>query len=499
MIDNRVTLAVFFGLGGGLLQAVALSGAWDDADRPLTAALGVVALAVCAGLALARRLPAPAVHVLLGAGTAVVATAVRACGGGLPGAAVAMFSGWIVMYGALFLPRRQAVAHSAAALGATSLVLYADQPLGSAALHTAVLVVITATTGTVVGLLTRRARVLATTDVLTGLLNEQGLAELVTRDLAAVGPDRPGMLVLLDLDRFGELNQALGRDGGDEVLRQVARAFRTSAQGHGWVARLGGDDFAAWVPHVPELMRSERADTLRLERLVRYLARDAGGPFEVDGIAVELDVTAGVVLAAHRGDDLKTLLQRADTALHAARRTDRAALLWSRELEERTADGVQLQAELRTAVAAGQLRLHYQPLVEAHSRRVRGVEALVRWQHPTRGLLAPGVFLPEAERTSVIVALTDWVLGQALEQAAAWLRDGRPLRVSVNLSARLLAHEGLTEQVRDHLERTGVPAHLLVLEVTESAVTTQPRRAAAALAELRALGVRIALDDFGTG
>ncbi|WP_432496774.1 EAL domain-containing protein [Kineococcus gypseus] len=498
MIDSRVTLAVFFGTGGVLLQAVAASGAWGGVDRPLTAVLGALALLVCAGLVRARRLPVPAAHVLVLSSTGVIATAVHAAGGGLPSAAVAMFTGWVVVYGALFLPRRQAVVHSTAALVVTSLALRAGQPPGSAALHVVLLVVITASTGAITGLLTRRTRLLATTDALTGLLDERGLAQVVARDLAAADPERPGALVLLDLDRFGELNQALGRDGGDELLRQVARAQLRTTGRLGAVARLGGDDFAVWLPRLPQPVRGG-APGVDLNRLVEEVTRGVGGPFAVDGIDVDVDVTLGVVLAPQHGTDLTTLLQRADTALHAARRADRPAALWEAQMDERSAGELQLQAQLRTAVAEGQLRVHYQPLVDAHSRRVRGVEALVRWQHPERGLLPPGAFLPLAERTSVIVGLTDRVLGEALEQAATWARRGRPLRVSVNLSARLLAHEGLAEQVRAHLERAGVPAHLLALEVTESAVTAQPRRAAATLAQLRALGVRIALDDFGTG
>ncbi|WP_432506911.1 EAL domain-containing protein [Kineococcus arenarius] len=497
-LSNRVTLAVFFGLGGALLLLIAACPVWAGVHRPATAALGVLASAVAAGLARAHRLPDAPMHVLLGAGTVVIALAVRAVGDGAPATAVATFSGWVVVYGALFLPHLQAAAHSVAALAAASAALGAGQPIGSAALHVVLLVSITATSGAVVGVLTRRARLLATTDALTGLLNEAGLAQVVARDLAGVDQGSPGVLVLLDLDRFGELNQALGRGGGDELLRQVARSCALWAGRHGTVARLGGDDFALWLPQLPADLRGCSPAEV-VQRVVEAAESHGTGPFEVAGIRVDVDVTAGAVLAPLHGTDPGTLLQRADTALHAARRADRAALVWEPRMEEHTADGVQLQAQLRTAVAEGQLRLHYQPLVEAHGRRVRGVEALVRWQHPTRGLLPPGAFLPEAERTSVIVALTDWVLGEALDQAAAWRREGRALRVSVNLSARLVAHDGLVEQVRAHLGRSGVPAHLLVLEVTESAVTTQPRRAAAVLAELRALGVRTALDDFGTG
>jgi len=509
VINNRVTLAVFYGLGGVLLVAIALTGVWVGVDRPLMAAVGIVALTVGAALTRVRRLSLPAVHALVAAGSAVISTAVWAAGGGTASAAVAMFTGWVVVYGALFFPRRQAAAHSLTALTATSLALSASEPLGSAMLHVILLVVITTSTGVIAGLLTRRTQALATSDALTGVLNAKGLEQVVARDLAAAGPGDLGMLVLLDLDRFGELNQALGRDGGDDLLRQLARAHDRGVEQLGVLARLGGDDFAVWLPRVPQPLQAfgDLAASrptpgvmgVDLARLVQEVTRAASGPFEVAGVSVEVDSTLGVVLAPLHGVDFATLLNRADTALHAARRTDQPAMLWSPELAEHTAEGVQLQAQLRTALVNGELRLHYQPLIDAHSRQVRGVEALVRWQHPTRGLLAPGAFIPEAERTSVMVALTDWVLSEALDQAAAWVHEGRPLRVSVNLSARLIAHEGLADQVGAQLRRTGVPAHLLMLEVTESAVMTQPRRAASTLGELRAVGVRIALDDFGTG
>ncbi|MCI2240511.1 EAL domain-containing protein [Paenibacillus sp. TRM 82003] len=498
MTSNRVALAVFYGSGGALLLLVAAWPVWAAVDRPTTAALGVLATAVSAVLGRARRLPVLPERLLVLGGTVIVALSVRAVGGGPASTAVAVFAGWVVVYAALFLPPVRAVLHAAAALAASGAALASVGPVASALLQTVLLATTAASTGAVVAALTRRAREAATTDALTGLLNEAGLTQVATRDLAGVDEGSPGALLLLDLDRFGELNQALGREGGDDLLRQVAHAYRRATGRHGHVARLGGDDFALWLPRLPQPLRGCSVAELT-DRLADAVAAHDTGPFEVAGVRVDVDVTVGVVLAPVHGTDLGTLMQRADTALHAARRADRPALTWEPAMDERTADGVQLHAQLRTAVAEGQLRLHYQPLVEAHSRRVRGVEALVRWQHPTRGLLPPGAFLPEAERTSVIVALTDWVLGEALDQAAAWWRSGRPLRVSVNLSARLVAHDGLVGQVLTHLRRSGVPADLLVLEVTESAVTTQPRRAAAALAELRALGVRIALDDFGTG
>ncbi|GAA4975307.1 hypothetical protein GCM10023225_15520 [Kineococcus glutinatus] len=504
MISNRATLAVFYGTGGLLLLLVAHSTAWRHVNTALLDGLAGITLSTAVLLSCLRQLRPALMHVLLITGSAVIALAVRAADGGIPSGAVSMFTVWVVVYGSLFLPRRQAALHAVVALGSTAIALRLVEATESALLHTALLVAVVGTMGLVAGALTRRTRVLSTTDPLTGLLNEVGLSHVVAGGLIAVDECTPGLLLLIDIDHFGELNQALGRDGGDAVLQHLARAYERELAEGGSIARLGGDDFVVWLPSAaalrPELSRDLDGTSREVERLITAITARANGTFDIDDIAVEVDVTVGAVLVAEgRSASLKTLLQRADTALRAARQADLPVRLWHPALEARTAESLKLQAELRCAITDGQLRVHYQPLVDAHSRQMRGVEALVRWQHPRLGLLTPAAFIPEAERSSTIVALTEWVLHEAVDQAASWARAGRPLRVSVNLSARLLAHEGLAAYVETQLRRSGLPPELLMLEVTESAVTAQPRRAAAALAELRSRGICTALDDFGTG
>ena len=229
----------------------------------------------------------------------------------------------------------------------------------------------------------------------------------------------------------------------------------------------------------------------------------AAGVYCLQGLDVDISVTVAGACndAAGTADhhQLPTLLVRATQALAAAGAEDRTVRLWTPELDSDAAAQLSLSIDLRRAVAAGELVLHYQPQVNAHSHALVGAEALVRWQHRHRGLLGPAQFLPVAEASPIIVDLTYWVLDDAIRQAAGWYHDGHQLPVSVNLSARLLVHEGLVDHVTAALSTHGLPARLLTLEVTETAVLTQPERSREVLATLRTFGVKVSLDDFGTG
>ncbi|MEV6851541.1 EAL domain-containing protein [Actinoplanes sp. NPDC051411] len=319
---------------------------------------------------------------------------------------------------------------------------------------------------------------LAMRDSLTGLGNRRGLREM----LDSLGGDRPVAVLVLDLDRFKEINEALGHHGGDEVLKHVGRVLK---DGFECAYRLGGDEFVVVLPgHDPAGLDGE---TRRLLDRLR-------GPVTVDGVLIPIEASLGIAYGTAAGE----LLARADTAMFAAKR-DRTEIEWWRpELRTDQQTDLRLQGELRTAIAGGQLVLHYQPLVDC-TGVMRSVEALVRWQHPVRGLLAPGTFLPQAERSTVITDLTDRVLADAIAQAARWRADGLDLPVAVNLAAPVLAHDRFIAVIRDLLERHGVPPTGLIVEITESAVMTKPERSARWLAAIRDLGVRIAMDDFGTG
>jgi len=216
-------------------------------------------------------------------------------------------------------------------------------------------------------------------------------------------------------------------------------------------------------------------------------------------VELEIGATAGISVAPSHGKDPGELQQRAAVALAAAKRAGLAWELWTPPLQRASSSELVLQSELRHAIKDGQLRLLYQPVVAARTGEVAGVEALVRWQHPQHGLLAPSAFLAQAERSPLIVELTAWVLEEAVRQGAAWEAAGQRLPMSVNLSARLLVHDGLPDLVAGVLARHQLPAHLLTLEITETAVMANAERAMALLATLRQLGTRTSLDDFGTG
>jgi EAL domain-containing protein (putative c-di-GMP-specific phosphodiesterase class I) len=217
-----------------------------------------------------------------------------------------------------------------------------------------------------------------------------------------------------------------------------------------------------------------------------------------------VEASCGIALAPDDGDNADLLLQRADVAMYVAKGSNRRVVAYRDELDEHTPERLTLVAELRRAISDEQLVLHFQPRANLHSGEVEGVEALVRWMHPTEGLLPPSAFIPVAEHTGLIKPLTTWVLQRALEQCRRWnaltdVRARAPLPVAVNLSTRCLLDDGFLGEVRAALASTSVPAHLVEFEITESAIMTDPRRARRLLTELAELGIRIAIDDFGTG
>jgi predicted signal transduction protein with EAL and GGDEF domain len=256
------------------------------------------------------------------------------------------------------------------------------------------------------------------------------------------------------------------------------------------VARLGGDEFAVLLPDVT--VAEARAAAQRLHAAL-------GTPFLVDGLALDVDVSIGVAVRGEGVTDVDTLLRQADIAMYAAKESQDGVQLYDPLSDSNDRGRLVLLSELRRGLASGQLVLHYQPKVALGSGQVVGVEALVRWQHPVRGVLAPAAFLDSVERTALIEPLTDTVLDLALAQVRAWCAEGLRVPVAVNLSARSLARADLPDRVLTRLRDHGVPADLLRLEITESALLTEPARAREVLRSLHAAGVRISIDDFGTG
>jgi len=329
-------------------------------------------------------------------------------------------------------------------------------------------------------------------DPLTGLPNRALLSVRVGEALRAVRSGAPGAaLLLLDLDRFKEINDTLGHHVGDGLLAQIGPRLSAGLREGVTVARLGGDEFAVLIPGVGTVDRAHQiADELlcRLEE-----------PFRVEGLDLYVEASLGLVLSGEHGQDQTTLLRRADIAMYVAKRQGSRILAYDPGHDTHSPERLALLGDLRNALEAGQLVLHFQPQVSLSTGSVCGVEALVRWAHPTQGLLMPDSFIPLAESTGLISALTRHVIDLALMQARTWADEDRGLRIAVNVSARNLLDDQLVHDVVCSLQAHEVPAEMLVLEVTESAIIADPTRSTAILSMLRDFGVGISIDDFGAG
>ena len=343
-------------------------------------------------------------------------------------------------------------------------------------------------------LITERARAVHDSlhDALTNLPNRTLLADRFEQALrVGIRAGSTTGLLLLDLDRFKEINDTFGHHYGDELLTQIGPRLRAVLRDSDTVARLGGDEFAVLLPDVTDLA----AATAVAAKLRRVLST----PFRVEGVNLDVEVSIGVVLSGEHGADATTLLQHADIAMYVAKAQNLGVFAYHPDVDRHTPARLALVGELRAALERNELVMHYQPKISISTGEVVGAEALVRWQHPTRGVVFPDAFIPVAEHTGLIGPLTRYVLDAALAQARLWADIGRPLPVAVNLSARNLLDERLPDQVSALLTRHGVSAALLQVEVTESALITEPVRARRLLERLAKLGVRISIDDFGAG
>jgi diguanylate cyclase (GGDEF)-like protein/PAS domain S-box-containing protein len=339
----------------------------------------------------------------------------------------------------------------------------------------------------------REISFLAYHDPLTGLANRLGFRARLDEVLAKAAETQTRCAVMLiDLDRFKHVNDTLGHDIGDKLLAEVARRIRASVRDSDLVARLGGDEFVVVI--------SERRGDIALESIVRKIVGQLGGNVDLPGRVIYTSASVGVAISPHDGTDGSTLLRHADVAMYAAKyqggdsfRLFDASMVYN-------VDRLALEVDLRGAVERQELVLHYQPRVDATTGRPTGFEALVRWHHPSRGLIAPGLFIPIAEETGLIEPIGQWVLETACADLRKWLdAGGDALRLSVNLSPLQLARESLAERIATVLAAARIPAKLLELEITESAAMRSPEVAERHLARLKALGVTLCIDDFGTG
>ncbi len=328
-------------------------------------------------------------------------------------------------------------------------------------------------------------------DSLTQLPNRRSLQEAVERAMPSLGEDRLAAFLLIDLDHFKEVNDTLGHEHGDRLLQEVARRLAGLMRPTDVLARLGGDEFAVFIRGVPS------RETARRRAQEMHAALNL--PVDLTSIAVVVDASIGIAVAPDDGTTMDEILKHADVAMYAAKNAAERVREYTWELDPYSHDRLELGGQLREAITRGELVLHYQPLVSAAAGTIRGAEALVRWQHPQRGLLPPGDFLPLAERTGAIGPLTEFVIDQAIRDAADWRRRGMDLEISVNLASASASDPRIPGRVADALHRHGLPAEKLVLELSEDTVITDPRRVAAVLWSLDTLGVRLALDDFGTG
>ncbi|MGH8893509.1 MAG: putative bifunctional diguanylate cyclase/phosphodiesterase, partial [Actinomycetes bacterium] len=328
-------------------------------------------------------------------------------------------------------------------------------------------------------------------DTLTGLPNRAQLTAEATVALVDARVDGGEIaLMIIDLNGFKAVNDTLGHHVGDDLLRQVARRFADAAPRDVTVARLGGDEFAVLIP--PSVV--EPAD-----HVAQVLLDALEDPFIVDEERLHLSGSAGIALAPEHGRNVSDLLKRADIAMYAAKNGADACVLYRPDIDLNDPSLLSLMGELREAIAAGEVDIEVEPVMDLTTDRIVSTEALVRWHHPVRGTLRPGLFLPLAERNGLIVPLTTLVLDRAVAACASWRDAGLDIGISVNLSARSLLDTMLPETVADALDRWGLPSDRLTLEITESIVLSDADRALGLLADLRRLGVRLSLDDFGTG
>ena len=329
-------------------------------------------------------------------------------------------------------------------------------------------------------------------DALTGLPNRALFYQNVRREIQRRAKKEGSFgVMIIDLDRFKEINDTLGHYAGDQLLRQIGPRMRHVLRDEDVIARLGGDEFAVLIPELP----GEMAALQVAERLQEALET----PFTVEGLLLDVDASIGIAIYPGHGVNLDDLVRRADVAMYMAKETHSGFELYAPERDQHSLGRLTLLGELRRAIERDELMLYFQPKADMRTGRVVAAEALVRWYHPRHGLLIPEKFVPLAERTGMMRALTMFVLNSALKQCREWHAAGQPLGVAVNLSARNLLDLRFPDEVQRLLTNWQVAPGWLELEITESAVMADPARAMHVLARLSEMGVGVSLDDFGTG
>ncbi|MBI2969408.1 MAG: bifunctional diguanylate cyclase/phosphodiesterase, partial [Gammaproteobacteria bacterium] len=329
-------------------------------------------------------------------------------------------------------------------------------------------------------------------DQLTGLANRATLRLRLAQAIDKMKIDgHPFALLLMNINNFRVINNTLGHQNGDVLLQEVAKRLREALFESDMVACLGGDEFAILLPRL--------ADKRDIDLVIGKIGGSLRQGFTISSLPINVDVRLGFALYPDHGDSPDLLWRRADVALRAAKELNQTHVFYSPEIDHYDPQRLGLIGGLSAAIDANELVLHYQPKVQLAAGRTIGVEALLRWEHPERGLIYPDSFIPLAERTSLINPLTRWVLADALRQGSAWHQSGLPVEVSVNLSARNLQDPDLGSEILNMARNLRFPLDRLILEITESAIMVDPARAKAVLAQLNDAGISISIDDFGIG
>ena len=331
-------------------------------------------------------------------------------------------------------------------------------------------------------------------DNLTGLPNLELLRDRTSKALSTLSRDAQQVALLyMDIDGFKDVNDSLGHACGDTLIRELGSRLQGLLRSSDTLCRATGDEFVILMPDV------ENAESVGLlaERILNGLQR----PFLLHGHLQTISLSLGAAVAPHDGQDCETLLRNAETAMYQAKQDGRQTWrFFDSTMNQQALARLQLLNDLRQAIAQHQLQLYYQPQIDLASGRLSGVEALVRWQHPVRGMISPAEFIPAAEESRLIIPLGEWVLRQACAQAASWQRQGLALpQVAVNISAIQLQHGHLEESVLQALADSHLPASLLELEITESSLVDKTEQVIDSLKRLKAMGVNLSIDDFGTG
>ncbi|MFN2470232.1 MAG: putative bifunctional diguanylate cyclase/phosphodiesterase [Gaiellaceae bacterium] len=329
-------------------------------------------------------------------------------------------------------------------------------------------------------------------DPLTGLPNRSLFADRIEEALESAGADEREVAVLLmDLDRFKEINDTLGHHSGDQLLQELGGRLRAALRGSDTVARLGGDEFGILLPVLPERRI--------INEVVERIRAAVEEPFVLQGLPLAIETSIGVAIFPAHGMDVETLLQRADVAMYLAKSGNSLYEVYDEEHDEYDPSRLTLVGELRHAIDEGELTVYYQPKAVLDNGEVEGVEALIRWEHPERGLLSPDQFIPLAEHTGLIGPLTFHVLNEALRQCREWRDEGLHLTVAVNLAMRNLLDLGFPSRVAELLDKWRLAPGTLELEITENTIMADPFRAMTVLRRLNEMGVKLSIDDFGTG